>query len=258
MNVISSKANIGNNFEIGNFNTISDNVIIGNNVEIGNNITIIGNVIIGDNVKISDGTVIGGKPQHLGFVNGIVDHIVKIGSGSIIRECVTINQNTDNNTPTTVGENCFIMAYSHISHDTILGDDIVIANSCQIGGHSFIDDYVTLGGGTLIHQKTKIGKYCMTAGGSVIFKDVAPFSLVGGNPASYYKVNLPGLRRNGFTDSEIKNITHIHKKMFKSGMLVKNAIIELEKTNSSKELNLIIDFLSKSERGLIRFKSTQD
>ena len=149
MNIISKNTIIGNNFKIGYFNVISDNVIIGDNVEIGNNVKIDTNTTIGNNVKISDGAIIGGEPQEHRF-DGINDGKITIGDNTIIREYVTVNKNFVKGGSTIIGKNCLILAYSHISHDTVIEDKVTITNLVQIGGYYIFIAQVISHFGTVI------------------------------------------------------------------------------------------------------------
>ena len=220
---------------------IAKDVIIGNNSQIGNNVKICSGTIIGDNVKIYDGAIIGSDPQDLIYKNESKSY-THIGDNVTIREYVTINRGSDRTNKTIIGDDCYIMSYAHISHDTKLGKRVVVVNSTQIGGNTLIDDYAFVGGGTLIHQKTSIGKYVMVGLGSIINKDILPYSKVFGAPAQLKGLNEVGLVRNYDEDK----IPHI-KNLFD---IVKNNIGDLEKINSveSKE---IMDFINNSRREIL-------
>jgi len=249
--VISSKADIGNNFSIKNFSVIEDDVVIGNNVEIGSNVLIANGARISDNVKIHHGAVISTIPQDLKFEGEVTT--MEIGDGTVIREYATLNRGTSYSNKTVVGSNCFIMAYAHVAHDCIIGDRVIIANSVQMGGHVEIGDWTIIGGLVPIHQFTKIGAHVMIGGGFRTVKDVPPYILVGNLPLRFEGVNIVGLRRRGFTNEQIYNIKDAYDVIYKSGFNVSDAVKEITaKGNVPDEVKLILDFIEKSDRGIIR------
>ena len=186
-NFINEKAIIGKSVKIEPFSFIDENVIIGNNCWIGNNVTIYSGARIGNNVKIFPGAVISAIPQDMKFDGE--ETVVEIGDNTIIRECATINRGTIDTNKTIIENDCLIMAYVHIAHDCIIKNNSILVNAVQIGGHSLIDEYAIVGGGSVIHQFTKIGKHSMTAGGSVIRKDIPPYCKAGKNPLKYMGIN---------------------------------------------------------------------
>ena len=252
-NFINEKAIIGKSVKIEPFSFIDENVIIGNNCWIGNNVTIYSGARIGNNVKIFPGAVISAIPQDMKFDGE--ETVVEIGDNTIIRECATINKGTIDTNKTIIENDCLIMAYVHIAHDCIVKNNSILVNAVQIGGHSIIDEHAIIGGGSVIHQFTKIGKYSMTAGGSVIRKDVPPYCKAGKNPLKYMGINSIGLKRKGFSKDVIDNIQEIYRILYFDGLnnseassKISNDIID------SNEKIEILDFISKSDRGLIKGK----
>lgn len=249
--VISTKANIGNNFSIKNFSIIEDDVVIGNNVEIGSNVLIANGARISDNVKIHHGAVISTIPQDLKFEGEVTT--MEIGESTEIREYATLNRGTNYSNKTVVGSNCFIMAYAHVAHDCIIGDKVIIANSVQMGGHVEIGDWTIIGGLVPIHQFTKIGAHVMIGGGFRTVKDVPPYILAGNLPLKFEGVNIVGLRRRGFTNEQIYNIKDAYDIIYKSGFNVSDAVKEITaKGNVPDEVKSILEFIEKSDRGIIR------
>ena len=253
INFINEKAIIGKSVKIEPFSFIDENVIIGNNCWIGNNVTIYSGARIGNNVKIFPGAVISAIPQDMKFDGE--ETVVEIGDNTIIRECATINKGTIDTNKTIIENDCLIMAYVHIAHDCIVKNDSILVNAVQIGGHSIIDEHAIIGGGSVIHQFTKIGKYSMTAGGSVIRKDIPPYCKAGKNPLKYMGINSIGLKRKGFSKDVIDNIQEIYRILYFDGLnnseassKISNDIID------SNEKSEILDFISKSDRGLIKGK----
>tara|TARA_B100001173_G_scaffold311828_1_gene330399 strand:- start:2503 stop:3276 length:774 start_codon:yes stop_codon:yes gene_type:complete len=252
-NFINEKAIIGKSVKIEPFSFIDENVIIGNNCWIGNNVTIYSGARIGNNVKIFPGAVISAIPQDMKFDGE--ETVVEIGDNTIIRECATINKGTIDTNKTIIENDCLIMAYVHIAHDCIVKNNSILVNAVQIGGHSIIDEHAIIGGGSVIHQFTKIGKYSMTAGGSVIRKDIPPYCKAGKNPLKYMGINSIGLKRKGFSKDVIDNIQEIYRILYFDGLnnseassKISNDIID------SNEKSEILDFISKSDRGLIKGK----
>ena len=209
-------AQIGKDVIIGPFVTIEEDVIIGDGTRIDSNASILKGSRIGKNCHICSGAVIGGEPQDLKFRGEY--STAEIGDNTTIREFVTVNRGTASRGKTVVGSNCLIMAYSHIAHDCILKNNIIVANATQIAGEVEIDDFATIGGGTLMHQFSKRGAHVMIQGGSHINKDVPPFAIVGRIPTVFAGVNLIGLRRRGYTAEQIENIQNIYRILYNSSL----------------------------------------
>ena len=252
-NFINEKAIIGKSVKIEPFSFIDENVIIGDNCWVGNNVTIYSGARIGNNVKIFPGAVISAVPQDMKFDGE--DTLVEIGDNTIIRECATINRGTIDKNKTIIENDCLIMAYVHIAHDCIVKNNSILVNAVQIGGHSIIDEHAIIGGGSVIHQFTKIGKYSMTAGGSVIRKDIPPYCKAGKNPLKYMGINSIGLKRKGFSKNVINNIQEIYRILYFDGLNNSEATSKISNDIiDSNEKNEILGFISKSDRGLIKGK----
>ena len=240
-NFINEKAIIGKSVKIEPFSFIDENVIIGDDCWIGNNVTIF------------PGAVISAVPQDMKFDGE--DTLVEIGDNTIIRECATINRGTIDTNKTIIENDCLIMAYVHIAHDCIVKNNSILVNAVQIGGHSIIDEHAIIGGGSVIHQFTKIGKYSMTAGGSVIRKDIPPYCKAGKNPLKYMGINSIGLKRKGFSKNVINNIQEIYRILYFDGLNNSEATSKISNDIiDSNEKNEILGFISKSDRGLIKGK----
>jgi UDP-N-acetylglucosamine acyltransferase len=214
-------------------------------------------VIIGKSCKIFPGAVIGAIPQDLKF-NG-EDTIVQIGDNTTIRECVTVNRGTKDKWKTVVGSNCLLMAYSHIAHDCILGDYVIIANSVQLAGHVEIGDHAIIGGMAAAIQFSKIGAHTYIAGGTEIIKDVPPFIKAGRSPLSYAGVNSVGLQRRGFTSEKINGISEIYRNIYLRGLNITQAtqIIEKELPESDEKTE-ILEFIKASKRGILKVSSKEN
>lgn len=249
--ILSTNATIGKDLKIKQFSTIEDDVEIGDNVEVGSCVLIADGARIGNNVKIFHGASIGTVPQDLKF-NG-EKTTVEIGDGTVVREFVTLNRATSHSKRTIIGKNCFIMAYAHVAHDCRIGDNVILANSVQMGGHVEIGDWVIVGGLVAIHQFVKIGKHAMIGGGFRAVKDVPPYILAGSLPLRFEGINLVGLRRRGFTNEQIKTISQTYDILYRSGLNVSDAVVEIEKQmQDNPEAKSILDFIKESKRGIIR------
>ncbi len=245
------EAKIAPNVVIEPFVTIDKNVIIGEGTRIGSNVTILEGTRIGKNCTIHSGAVISGTPQDLKFKGE--ETTVEIGDNTTIRECVTINRGTASKGKTVVGSNCLIMAYVHIAHDCILGNNIIMSNATQVAGEVQIDDFAIIGGGALVHQFCHIGSHVMIQGGALINKDIPPYVKAGRNPIAYAGINSIGLRRRGYTNETIREIQDIYRYLYLSGLNNSEAIERIEaELPATKERDEIILFIRNSQRGIIR------
>ena len=233
------------------FVTIENNVVIGRGTWVGSNVTIMEGARIGENCRIFPGAVISAIPQDLKF-NG-ENSVVEIGNNTTIRECATINRGTSVTGKTIIGENCLIMAYSHVAHDCLIGDNCVIANSVALAGHVTIGDYAILGGNSSVHQFVSIGKHSMISGGSLVRKDIPPYVKAAREPLSFIGINSIGLRRRGFTEEKITEIQNIYRILFQKNNNNSQAIIKIEaELTSSPERDEITSFIKNSGRGIMK------
>ena len=248
---IHPEAKIASNVVIEPFTVISKNVVIGEGSWIGSNVTIMEGARIGKNVRIFPGAVISAIPQDLKFIGE--ETTAEIGDNTTIRECVTINRGTVDKYKTVVGANCLIMAYVHIGHDCIIGNHCILGNTVQLAGHVQIDDYAIFGGACAVQQFAKIGAHAYIGGGSLVRKDVPPFTKAAREPLSYAGINSVGLRRRGYTNQQINEIQEIYRLIYLRGLNNSEALdkIELE-LPSSKERDEIVNFIRTSERGIMK------
>lgn len=245
------EAQIGKGVTIGPFSVIEKDVVIGENTQIYSNVVILDGARIGANCQIFPGAVIAGIPQDLKFIGEKT--IAEIGDNTTIRECVTVNRGTASKGKTVVGKNCLIMAYSHIAHDCILQNNIIIGNATQVAGEVEIDDFAIISGGALVHQFSRISKHVMIQGGSRVAKDVPPYTLIGRDPIVYCGINIVGLRRRGFTKEQVYLIQDIYRTLYTRGLNNSDALkcIETE-YEPSEERDLILNFIKNSSRGIVR------
>jgi len=249
--IIHPEAKIGENVTIDPFAVIEKDVVIGDNCRIFSHTTILNGTRIGSDCQIFPGAVIAGIPQDLKFKGEM--SIAEIGNHTTIRECVTINRGTISKGRTVVGNNCLIMAYSHIAHDCVLNNNIIIGNATQVAGEVTIDDFAIISGGSLVHQFVRISKHVMIQGGSRVGKDIPPYTLIGREPISYCGINIVGLRRRGFTNQQVYLIQDIYRTLYTRGLNNTEALKAIEtEYEPGEERNLILNFIKSSDRGIVR------
>jgi len=249
--IIHPTAKIAENVVIEPFVTIGENVEIGEGTKIMSHVSIVKNTKIGKNCRIFPSAVIGAEPQDLKFAGE--ETFVEIGDNNTIRECVTINRGTVARGKTIVGNNCLIMAYSHVAHDCVLKNNVIMSNAVQLAGEVEIDEFAILSGGALVHQFTKIGKHVIIQGGALVNKDIPPYIMAAREPISYTGINSVGLRRRGFSDEQVAEIQNIYRIMFQSGLSVSSAIARIEEECAKSVCrDEILNFIKASERGILK------
>lgn len=244
-------AKIGEGVVIEPFAFIDDNVEIGDGTLVMSNANIRFGARIGKNCRIFPGAVISAIPQDLKFVGE--DTLAIVGDNTTVRECATVNRGTKSRGETRVGNNCLLMAYSHIAHDCIVKNNVIIGNATQVAGEVEIDDFAILSGGCLVHQFTCIGRNVMVQGGSRIGKDLPPFIMAGREPISYVGLNSVGLRRHQFTSEQINEIQEVYRYVYQAGYNTTDALRKIEEELPESELrNIIVGFIRASKRGIVR------
>lgn len=248
---IHAGASIGEGTVVEPFATIYGDVIVGKNCWIGPGVVLMDGTRIGDNCRIFPGAIIGAIPQDLKFKGEYT--LAEIGNNTTIRECVTINRGTEDRKTTKVGDNCLIMAYVHLGHDCLVGNNVVIANSVNLAGHVIIEDWAILEGLVAVQQFVTIGAHAFVAGASLVRKNIPPYIKAAREPLSYVGVNSIGLKRRGFTDQAIINIEDIYRAIYVHNTNVSKAlqVVDLEMP-ASPEKDYILNFIKASEKGIIR------
>ncbi|MDH5559938.1 MAG: acyl-ACP--UDP-N-acetylglucosamine O-acyltransferase [Deltaproteobacteria bacterium] len=250
--IISPKAKIHSSAVIGAYSVIEEDVEIGEDTELRQHVIIEGPTKIGSRCRIFPFASIGLEPQDKKF-QGEKSRLV-IGDENMIREYVTINRGTSvGGGITKLGSRGWIMAYCHIAHDCIIGDDVIMANGTTLGGHVIINDHAITGGMTGVHQFCRIGEYAITGGQSMITQDVVPYVIAAGNRAKIHGVNIIGLERKGFSPGEIAQVNSAYRLFFKSGLTKDEALNKIQdEIKNSKTIDLFIQFIKNSERGVCR------
>ncbi len=249
---IHPQAKIADTVVIEPFVTIYKDVVIGEGTWIGSNVTIMDGARIGKNCRIFPGAVVSAPPQDLKYKGE--PSTVTVGDNTIIRECVTLNRGTalDKNT-TTIGSNCLLMAYVHVAHDCVIGNNVIIANSVQLAGHIEVQDFAFIGGASAVHQFVSIGAHSIISGGSLVRKDVPPYTKAGREPLSYVGINSVGLRRRGFTSDQINEIQDIYRTIFLKKFNASKALDIIETEREPTEIrDEILDFIRNSNRGVMK------
>ena len=240
-------AKISSSVVVDPFVTIDKNVEIGEGTWIGSNVTIMEGVRIGKNCKIFPGAVIGAIPQDLKFKGE--ETLAIIGDNTTLREYVTVNRGTAAKGKTVVGDNCLLMAYCHVAHDCVVGNNVIMSNSTQLAGEVVVDDFAILSGAVLVHQFSHIGSHVMIQGGSRVTKDVPPFVTAGRDPLSFAGVNSIGLRRRGYNNEQIRDIQDVYRYLYQSGMNTSHAVERITaELPATKERDEILLFIKNSPR----------
>jgi len=249
--IVSKKAKLGEGLQVGPYSVIGDNVRIGSGTSIGTHCLIDGNTTIGENCQIFSSAVVGSQPQDLKYKGE--KSFLEIGDNNIIRECCTLNLGTGEGGKTIVGNGNLIMAYSHIAHDCLVGNECVIANGGTLAGHVTIEDKAVVGGLVAIHQFVRVGKISIIGGCSKVVQDVPPFSTCDGHPTKVYGLNLIGLKRSNVSQESMHTLKHAFEILFNSGLTIRHGLERLGKEElRSPEISYLIDFIKSSERGLSR------
>jgi UDP-N-acetylglucosamine acyltransferase len=244
-------AQIGTGVTIAPFAYVAADVVIGDGTWIGPHATLMDGARIGARCRIFPGAVISAIPQDLKF-DGEKSTAV-IGDDSTIRECVTVNRGTKDKHMSKVGNNCLIMAYAHIAHDTFVGNNCILANAVNLAGHVTIEDHAILEGMVAVQQFIRIGKHSFIAGASLVRKNVPPFVRAAREPLSYIGVNRIGLERRGFSQDSIQDIEELYRLIFVHGKNISHGLEQAEaQVKDGPEKQMILDFIRSSEGGVIR------
>lgn len=250
-------AKIGNNVTIEPFATVQADVTIDDGCWIGPNAILWDGTRLGKNVKIYPGASVSSIPQDLKFSGEKTETF--IGDNSVIREYVTISRGTTDKFKTIIGKNCLLMAYVHVAHDCNIGNHCILVNTVQVAGHVTIDDWAIIGGASALHQFVKIGAHVMISGGSLVRKDVPPYTKAAREPLAYAGINTVGLRRRGFAAEKISDIQEIYRYIFLKGLNNSKALDVVEsEIAQSEEKDYILNFIKTSDRGIMKGYGSKD
>jgi UDP-N-acetylglucosamine acyltransferase len=237
---------------VGAYAIIGPGVRIGAGTEIGPHTVIKGPTRIGRQNRIFQFASIGEDPQDKKYHGE--ETRLEIGDRNVIREFVTLHRGTvQDQSVTRIGDDNLLMAYTHVAHDCVIGNAVIMANAASLAGHVRVDDNAILGGFSLVHQFCRIGQYSFSAMGSVIGRDVPPYVMVGGSPTKPRGINSVGLERQGFSPEAIRQIKKAYKTIYKSGLILDDAIQKLQElAEETPEVLRMLDFLIQPGRSIIR------
>ena len=249
--IIDPSAQLDASVDIGPYAIIGPETVIGPRTRVGTHVVIEHATLGADNI-LHPGCYVGTPPQDLKYA-GEKTRLV-MGDKCVVRECVTMNRGTAHGGGLTkIGSNCLFMAYSHVAHDCVVGDGVIIVNTVSLAGHITIGEYAVLGGLAAIHQFTRIGRYAMLGGGSMNGQDVLPFTTTQGDRAVLRGLNILGLRRGGFSREAMGALKDAYKTLFLTGLTQQDALAQLKANKPTKEVQEWIDFIeSAGKRGVMR------
>lgn len=248
--IVSDKAQLGKNNQIGAYAIIEDDVQLGDNNEIASHVVLKKYSRLGNNNTLAEQVVLAGLPQDLGFDKHKPTY-VELGDGNTLREGVTINRATKEQGATCLGNDNYLMALVHVGHDCQLTNNIIIAPSSGIGGHVQIADKAFISGGVMVHQFVQIGGYAMLGGNSKITQDCLPFMMTDGIPASVHGLNIVGLKRAGFTLNVIKALKEAYRILFRTPVSLTEKLAQIEAVEN-EQTSILADFIRGSKRGFHR------
>jgi len=250
--IVSPQAELASDVSVGPFSIIGPHVQIGAGTVIGPHAVVNGPTRIGAHNRIFQFASIGDAPQDKKYKGEPTR--LEIGDRNVFRESCTVNRGTTHDKGVTrIGHDNLFLAYSHVAHDCVIGDNVVFANCASIAGHVEIGDWVQLGGLSAVHQYAKIGAHAFIGGGGIVSRDVPPYVMVTGNPAVAHAVNAEGLKRRGFSPEQIRNIKHAYRILYRSELKLSEALEQLSALAATQpELRILVDFIGRSERSLAR------
>jgi UDP-N-acetylglucosamine acyltransferase len=250
--IVSPKAELASDVVVGPYTVIGDGVKIGAGTWIGPHAVIEGPATLGENNKVYQFASIGGPPQDLKYKGEPTR--LEVGDRNVFREFTTMNRGTvGGGGVTIIGSDNLFMACSHVAHDCRVGSKIVMANYATLAGHVEIGDWVIMGGYAATHQFSKVGAHAFLANDCKVTRDIPPYVMAVGSPAQAHSINSEGLKRRGFTPEQIRNIKNAFRVLFRSDMLQKDALAELQsRVPTQPELKIFVDFIGESTRSLAR------
>lgn len=249
--IVHKGARLGAGVQVGPYAIVDEHVVIGDNTTIGSHAVITGYTTLGKNNRVFSHAVVGSEPQDVKFCG---EHsMVEIGDNNVIREFATVNPGVGEGSKTVVGNDTWLMMYTHVAHNCVVGDHCKLANVVSLAGHVRVDDYAIIGGTTPVHQFVRIGKYVMIGGGLRVPQDVAPYVLAGDCPLKSCGLNQIGLERNGFSPERIKILKDAYRVVFRKKLTLKEAIKALRSDfPPNEDMLYLMEFLETSTRGLTR------
>lgn len=250
--IVDPSAELGAGTTVGPYCIIGPDVVLGPECWLQNHVSINGPTRAGARNKFYAYSSIGQQTQDLKYAGEPT--YLEIGDENVFREFVTVNRGTSADGKTRIGSRGNFLAYSHIAHDCVVGDSVIFSNNGTLAGHVLVDDHVIMGGLTAVHQFCRIGSHAITGGCSKIVQDVVPFTIADGNPAETRGVNVTGLQRAGFSDTDIRSLKEAYKNVFLRKLNTADALAALEKSDHAANPHVakLINFIRASERGITK------
>jgi UDP-N-acetylglucosamine acyltransferase len=249
--IIHPQAQLGSGCAIGPYCVIGEHVTLGEDCKLHSHVVVDGHAKLGRGNEIFPFAAIGTKTQDLKYKGGAPR--LEIGDHNVFREGVTVHCATNDGDATVIGSHNLFIIHSHVAHDCILGDHIIMSGFAGLAGHVIVEDYATLGGYAAIHQFCRIGKLSMVGGCSRIPQDVSPFMIVEGNPAAARAVNKVGLERAGVSEAAQTALRTAHKIIFREGLMLAAALAKIEaEFPEVPEVKHLVQFIRASERGICK------
>jgi UDP-N-acetylglucosamine acyltransferase len=247
--IVDESAVLGKGVVVEPWSMIGPGVTIGDGTHVGSHVLIERDTTLGVDCQIHKGAVLGTDPQDLKF-RGENTYLV-VGDRTVIREYATLNRGTSDMVRTVVGDDCLLMAYSHVAHDSQIGNHVVLSNAVNMAGHVIIEDWAIVGGLTAIHQFVRIGAHAFVGGASRTSQDVPPYTNAAGSPMKLYGLNSVGLDRRGFSPEVRKTLKKVYRTIFQSRIPLSQALDQAEaECQDLPEVRHFIKFIRDSERGV--------
>jgi UDP-N-acetylglucosamine acyltransferase len=250
--IVSPQAQLGDDVEVGAYAVVEAGVEVGERTTIGAHVVVAGPTRLGADNRIHPFASIGGAPQDKKYKGEPTR--LEVGDRNVIRECVTLNRGTlKDQGVTRIGSDNLFMAYAHVAHDCLIGNQCVLANNATLGGHVHLGDWVIMGGLSGIHQFCKVGAHAFIANNAAVTRDVPPYVMAVGQPAAAHSVNSEGLKRRGYTADQIRNIRNAFRLLYRSGLKLADAETQLkELARTQPEITALVEFLPTSTRSIVR------
>jgi len=248
--VIEPGAQLGEDVEVGAYACIGPSVVLGAGTRVHHHATVEGNTVLGVQCQVFPYACLGGKTQDLKYKGG--NPGVRIGDRNVFREYVSVHEATDDGKFTLIGSDNLILAYSHVAHDCVLGNRIIMSNYAGLAGHVVVEDSVVVGAFGGVHQFCRIGAHAMLSACSKLVQDIPPFFIADGSPATVRAYNKVGLERNGYTPAQLERVRTLYRLLYRDGFNRSQALERLaaHEHAGTPEFQRMLAFAQTSERGL--------
>lgn len=247
--IVDPDAELGQDVVVGPWTIIGPRVTIGDGTRVGSHVLVEKDTTIGADCQVFQGAVLGTDAQDLKYRGE--ETVLKVGDRTVIREYATLHRGTADLRQTVVGDDCFLMAYAHVAHDSQIGNNVVLANAVNMGGHVLIEDWAIIGGLTAIHQFVRIGAHAFVGGASRVSQDVPPYTKAAGSPCKLYGLNAVGLDRRGFSPEVRQALKNAYRAVFQSSLPLSDGLGKAEEEALDvPEVRHFLTFIRKSERGV--------